>query len=275
MDNNAEIDPWAKLGNLDQGTKNNESSQENLEQAEQWQESMLDAPEFSGDTAVPTPISEMPIEVSAEKYAESPMKAEKCDDSIANAGAVLAYGFNAASKEKGVDTVVQAIKNFVPNGQDDPVKQLLSEIGIDTKEELSELSDESRASKTAENAFRTDNINAPPAANKSESGAISAIQDFKELVSEIESAPEYANLRANAMRNGRGIYEEAIAEYNTRDLTTLFNALKEQKEAMQNQKLEAEKTQQESLADNQTENQSSTEKSSPETDATASNGFNS
>lgn len=271
MDNNAEIDPWAKLGNLDQGTKNNESSQENLEQAEQWQESMLDAPEFSGDTAVPTSISEMPIEVSAEKYAETPMEAEKRDDSIANAGAVLAYGFNAASKEKGVDTVVQAIKNFVPNGQDDPVKQLLSEIGIDTKEELSELSDESRASKTAENAFRTDNINAPPAANKSESGAISAIQDFKELVSEIESAPEYANLRANAMRNGRGIYEEAIAEYNTRGLTTLFNALKEQKEAM----LEAEKTQQESPADNQTENQSSTEKSSPETDATASNGLNS
>ena len=77
------------------------------------------------------------------------------------------------------------------------------------------------------------------------------------------------------MRNGRGIYEEAIAEYNTRDLTTLFNALKEQKEAMQNQESEAEKTPQESPAGNQTENQSSTEKSSPETDATASNGLNS
>ena len=227
-----ETDPWANMGNLTpQGNQGGEVSTENLKRAEEWNQAMQDSPAFGGDAQPqPTITAESPMGTPIEANPQPLQNNEERDSNISDAEAILFQGpINAAAKEKGVDVVVQGIKNFVYTGQGDPMKQLLAEIGIDTQQEKQELAEESQAIKPAEAAFREENINAPTAATRSEEGTLSAIQKFKELIAEVESSEEYAPLRANAMKYGKSIWEEAISEYNVRDLTTLFDALSKQK----------------------------------------------
>lgn len=242
MDDQTQIDPWANMGNRIPGT-NPEVTKEGLERAATWEQAMTDAPEFAGNNFGQPTAPETPNDTNLET--------ENHDENIADASAILNYGLNAAAREKGVDAVVNTIKNFVYKGQGDPIIQLLTELGVDTPKEFNELKDESHAIKPDENIFRNESPNAPTTLNKSMEGALNAIQEFKLLITEVESSPEYNTLRNEALKNGKSIYGEALSKYDTRDLTTLFNALSEHK-------------------DNQIINQSSTENPSPETDATES-----
>jgi hypothetical protein len=239
------IDPWANMGNMGpQRPQNNEVSAENLKRAEEWNQAMQDPPAFSGEMqSQPVAPAEAPAGVSAEApvstLVETPVEApaqlpadgEQRDESIAEAEAILFQGpINAAAREKGIDTVVQGINNFVYSGQGDPMKQLLTEIGVDNKQDKQELAEEAQAIKPAETAFREENINAPTVTKKSEENTLGAIKEFKELIAEVESSPDYAGLRANAIKNGKSLWGEAVSEYGVRDLTTLFDALGKQKE---------------------------------------------
>lgn len=273
MENNAEIDPWAKMGNM-AGNKSGEISQEGLAREAEWNNAMTGAPEFSGnqfgEAAQSTP--ESPYETAVEQPAsESPER----DDNIADASAIINYGLNAAAREKGVEATIQAINNFVPNGTGDPIKQLFVELGIDTGAEVKDVIEESRAIRPDENAFRSENINAPTTMNRSYEGALNAIKEVKELVAEVQTSPAYANLRAEAVRYNKGLFEYAVSKYGVRDLTVLFGALSEQKENPDKKAPDSttptpESAEEESEED-QTANQSSTTNSSPETDAAANN----
>ncbi len=252
MDNNAEVDPWAKIGNTA-----GEVTQEGLAREAAWNNAMADAPEFGGEQNQPTPKTQ--YENSA-TTGEAPER----DDNIADASAIINYGLNAAAREKGVEETVQAINNFVFKGDEDPVKQLFGDLDIDTGAEMKDVIEESRASKPQENAFR-DDVNAPAPAEKSKEGALNAIKEFKELVAEVETSPAYANLLAEALKANKGIFEYAVSKYGTRDLTVLFSALNELKEKPNNTVEQATLEPEE----DQSENQSSTENPSPDTDATA------
>ena len=191
-------DPWVNMGNLStQGPQNGEISAENLKRAEEWTQAMQEPPAFSGEiqsqptatveTPVGTPIKSL-AEASAETSTQLPSDAEQRNESIAEAEAILYQGpINAAAREKGIEQVVQSIKNFVYDGSGNPINQLLNDASIDTQKELTDMAEEQRAIKQAENTFRTENINAPVATKKSEIGALSAIKDFKELIAEVET----------------------------------------------------------------------------------------
>ena len=234
-------DPWANMGNLSpQGPQNGEVSAENLKRAEEWNQAMQNPPAFSGEiqpqpvTTAETPAGapiEAPVEAPVEAPAQLPTDGEERDENIAEAEAILFQGpINAAAREKGIDTVVQGINNFVYSGQGDPMKQLLTEIGVDNKQDKQELAEEAQAIKPAETAFREENINAPTVTRKSEENTLGAIKGFQKLIAEVESSPDYASFRANAMKNGKSLWGEAVSEYGVRDLTTLFDALGKQKE---------------------------------------------
>ena len=288
MENNAEIDPWAKMGNV-AGNKSGEVSQDGLAREAEWNNAMTDAPEFSGNQfgeatpATPESSSEVATEQSADKSPER-------DDNVADASAIINYGLNAAARERGVEATIQAINNFVYNGDGDPIKQLFIELGIDTGAEVKDLIEESRAAKPNEDAFRNENINAPNTINKSLEGALNAIKEVKELVAEVQSSPAYANLRAEAKKTGKGYFEYAVSKYGVRDLTVLFGSLGQLKEAPSSKSTpeatpESDKSNEAERSENETEenagknppqetqseNQSSTINFSPDTDATARN----
>lgn len=268
---NSEIDPWAQIGNMNTNS-NGEVSQESLERAAEWENSMSNAPEFAGDQF--SDYQNTDSEMGAEQANND---SETFNKSISDASAIINYGLNAAARETSVDSVIQTINNFVPNYQESPVQQLLSELGIDTKKEVDDLNNEKEASKTEENDFISNDINANFTTNKSIEGELQAIQDVKELVSEVQASPIYSQLRSEASSAGKGVFEYAVSKYPVRDLVTLFKTLSEQKAEDLSEKLEnpEEPKQPEenavedsTIPNNQTENQSSTEKSSPETDAT-------
>ena len=259
MDNstNPEIDPWATMGNMSVNQPG-EASPENLEKAAAWEKSMSDAPNFAG-----------------EQNANNEQNENEYDQSISDASAIINYGLNAAARETSVESVIQTINNFVPNGNDKPIEQLFLNLGIDTEKEKDDLKEEQQASKTNENAFLSSN-NAPSTTKKSTEGALQAIKEVKELVAEVQTSPEYANLRLEASAAGKGVFEYAVSKYAVRDLTVLFKVLSEQKRANKasgtegpEQPPETNKNA-ENIDENQISNQQSTEKSSPETDATAS-----
>ena len=211
MDNKAgEVDPWASVGNM-AGNKSGETvSAEGLAREAKWNNAMADAPEFAGNK-------------------QSTPEVPERDKNISDASAILKYGLNAAAREVGVETVVQTINNFVPNGQEDPIKQLYNNLGIDTRAEYQDLADEARASKPRETDYISSSVNAPASMKRSPEDALDAIKEVKELVAEVQSSPAYANLRAEAVRAGKGIFEYAVHKYGVRDLTVLFNELSNEK----------------------------------------------
>lgn len=211
QDNNANIDPWANMGNM--GNRAPEPSQAQIEKADAWSSAMSDV-EFAGD--------------SNSEVAER-------DDGIANASALINYGLDAAAREIGVEAVVQKIKTFDAAGHADPIAALYKELGIDTEKEVEDLRDERMAAKNAEIAWR-DSINAPESNKRSVEGAFKAIADFKELITEVEGADEqYSALRKDAAAADMGYFEYAVKDFGQKSLTGLFSVLAEQK------KMEAEK----------------------------------
>lgn len=219
MDNSSnQMDPWANMGNL--STSNlGETSPESAARAAEWSEAMEDAPEFNG-----------------EQKEEAPDR----DQNIAEASAILNYGLNAASRETSVEQVIQTISNFIPKADEDPIDQLMIELGIDTKEEVEDLEDESKASKLNEEKYRQD-VNAPATIKRSREGALIAIREVKDLVNEVKTSPAYAGLRAEALSSNKGLFEYAVSKFGVRDLTVLFSALAEEKrkyESEQNKKPE-------------------------------------
>ena len=292
QDNTAEKDPWAKLGNTI-GNKTSEVTPEGLAREASWNAAMADAPEFTGDQLNEAGIPNLPDSYETTVTEPTDVTAEeapKRDENIADASAIINYGLNAASHEKGVEQVIQTINNFVSKGDEDPIEQLFNDLDIDTKTELKDTAEEARAAKPEENAFRSEDINAPATINKSHEGALAAIQNVKDLVTEVQTSPAYADLRAEALSSGLGVFEYAVKKYAVRDLTVLFRALSEQKQEYEQANKKSAQTAEEPTEkpaeqpeeapektpqEAQTENQFSTTNSSPETDATASNGFKS
>lgn len=214
MDNKAgEVDPWASVGNM-AGDKSGETvSAEGLAREAAWSNAMADVPEFGSTNTT-----------------QSAPEAPERDKNISEASAIIKYGMNAAAREVGVETVMQTINNFVPDANGDPIKQLYLELGIDTKEEISDLADEAKASKTQENTFLRENANAPISTKRSNEDALLAIKEVKELVSEVKTSPAYGDLREEALHNKKGIFEYAVSKYGVRDLTVLFDALSAEKQ---------------------------------------------
>ncbi len=200
-----------------------ELSTEQAARADAWENAMADMPEKSY----------IPLENNEET---------KRDEGIADAAVLINYGLNAAARELGVETVVQRIKDFDPSGSDNLVRDLYNHLGINDPTEKTNLRDAASASKKDEVAFR-ESENAPVTLNKSSAGALEAIKDFKELVSEVEGAdPRYQELREGAKAAGKGIFEFAVMQYGVRDLTVLFNVLAEQKEQKNNNDASLEET---------------------------------
>ena len=286
MDNNAsEKDPWANLGNMGSGNKSGEVSAEGLAREKAWNDAMRDAPEFAGNTTpFYTQIETFPEVASPESNDAAQEPGEERDESISGAADIIKYGLNAAAKEYGVEVVIQTINNFVPNGQENPIRQLFRQLGVDSKTEVNDVREEARAAQPRLNEFITEDINAPTTLNKSNSGAMNAIKEVKELVAEVQTSPDYALLRAEAMKFGKGVFEYAVYKYNVRDLTVLFDALSEyKKEATKPAEASEEPSETDEKANDistpeeiklthQIENHSSSANSGPDTDAAASNG---
>lgn len=279
MDNQANIDPWAKLGNMGTGNKSNEVSEEGLKREAEWNEVMEDVPPFGGETPIHTHMETFPEIASPESNQTPSEEGEIRDENISDASAIINFGLNAAAKQIGVEKVIEVIDGFVPNGRDDPIKQLFIELGVDTKTERDDVFYEARAAKPREEAFRSEDINAPITRNRALEAKFNAIQEVKQLVAEVKSSPAYSQLRSEAMTAGKGVFEYAVSKYDVRDLTVLFRALSEQKKAAESKGTNPEEepkpeelTEEEKELLNQIESHLSTENSSPETDAAASNG---
>lgn len=210
MENDAELDPWASMGNMGTSNTSGEVSAESAERAAKWESAMEDAPEFN--------------------------------EGVADASAIINYGINAAAREVGVEKTVQAIKNFNINScPENPIKGLFDALGIDTPAEFKDFHEEQTASRISENAFRNSD-NHPATMNRSMAGAIEAIRDMKELIAEVETAdPAYNELRQNAHTFGKGIFEYAVFGLKAPGLVELFQSL-EQMRSKKEEKAEEEKT---------------------------------
>lgn len=154
---------------------------------------------------------------------------EEFDKGIADAAALINYGLNAAARELGVETVVQKIKGFDASGRENPIADLFEYLGIDTPEEAKNIENTSEAAEAGEQEFRSGVNN--PGVNNSHEGAFKALDDMKELISEVEGAdPRYEELRAGARAAGKGYFEYAVSEFGTQGLTELFGVLAQQRE---------------------------------------------
>lgn len=151
---------------------------------------------------------------------------EERNDGIADAAALINYGLNAAAMQVGVETVVQKIKNFDASGREDPIGDLFDYLGVSMPEDRK---NSAKASADKVQVFR-DNVNAP-STQKSTEGAFKALDDMKELISEVEGAdPRYKELRQGAKTMGKGYFDYAVMNYGTRGLTELFDELAKQRE---------------------------------------------
>ena len=74
---------------------------------------------------------------------------------------MINYGaLDAAARDLGVGVVVQKIKDFDASGRENPIGDLLKELGIDTPAEEKMIQEEERANVANEAAFR-ESVNAP------------------------------------------------------------------------------------------------------------------
>ena len=146
-----------------------------------------------------------------------------------DAAAIIGYGLDAVSRRIGVEQTVQLIKNFDATGSDNPIKDLYEYMGINTSEEFRDVSLEAGQAKPNVAEFREES-GMPVTARPSKEGALKAIEDMKELISEVETSPRYTELRAGARSAGKGYFDYAVQDYSKRGLTELFTVLAEQKE---------------------------------------------
>ena len=151
------------------------------------------------------------------------------NEGVSDAARLIDYGLDAATKQFGVEGVVQRIKGFDVSGSMNPIGDFLKELGVNTREERKELREENEAEKVSREEFR-ENMDVEQQ-KKSIEGALKAIADMKELIAEVEDAdPRYEELRENAKRAGMGYFEYAVKEYGTRNLSKLFESLNAQRE---------------------------------------------
>lgn len=154
------------------------------------------------------------------------------NNSIADAASIINYGLDAIARQKGpggVEEVVQGIKSFNVAGSDNPIRDLYNHLGINTKEDFKDAQEESAATRYLKDQFRKE-YSAPKTDRKSLEGAIKAIEDMKELITEVEGAdPRYEEIRMGARAYGKGYFEYAIKDYGVQGLTELFTVLTNQK----------------------------------------------
>lgn len=171
--------------------------------------------------------------VSNEGYGEGVKKSIESEGEynadISDAAAIINYGLNAAALKYGVPKVVETIKNYDPEGSTNPVKDLFESLGVDTPEEFKEVKEEARAIASSEEEFRVEQ-SVQGKGNNSNMGAMAAIKDMKELISEVEGAdPRYEDLRERARSFGVGVFEYAVKDFGVRGLTELFDVLAQQR----------------------------------------------
>ena len=154
---------------------------------------------------------------------------EQYDAGIADAAALINYGLDAAARELGVEVVVQKIKGFDASGRENPIGDLFKELGVNTPEGAESVQKEDAAAASDVLKFRSGVNN--PGQRRSYEGALKALDDMKELISEVEGAdPRYESLREGARTAGKGYFEYAVNEFGSRGLTELFGVLAEQRE---------------------------------------------
>ena len=202
---------------------NSEPSEADLARADKWESAMNadDLPPFAGeDPMAPTDAELAPPEaIGAEE-------AEKDNNSLSNAAAIINYGLNAAARQYGVETVVQKIKTFNMAGSENPIKDLFTYLGINAPAETNEVRMERAATRMEEANFYENSEAAPNTRKRSIEGAFQAIQDMKNLIAEVEGTnPRYEELRRRAKAAGKGYFEYAVGSNVNRGLTDLFNAL--------------------------------------------------
>ena len=175
-----------------------------------WAAAMQDAPEMAS------------AEVAGDNNQEQD---QNQIEGINDAAALINYGVDAAARELGVETVVQKIKTFDVSGPGDPIEKLFGYLGIDTPKEFDNVRYEFKAAKPAVAEFRENNE--IPMVKRSNAGAIKAIKDMKELISEVEGAdPAYDELRNGAKGMQKGYFEYAVMGIEKPGLTDLFDVLK-------------------------------------------------
>lgn len=201
---------------------------DDLQKAKDWEMAMAgekggEVPEFKGD--------KYGIAKEENNYYGEAVDDEsenKYDSDLAEASNILNFGLDSIARTFGIETTIKKIKEFDVSGRADPIGDLFLEFGIDTKVEADDLDDEDEANATKVNVARRE-VNAV-SQSKSVEAARRAIQEMKELISEIEGAdPKYETLREGAKQAGMGYFEYAIKDYNTRGLTELFQVLASQK----------------------------------------------
>ncbi len=220
-----------------------EVSAEQMAKAERWESAMENGvPNYTGEQQFG--VANENNEFYGEAAADEAEAGEAYDKGISDAAALINYGLNAAAREKGVEYVVQTIRNFNAFGSEDPIKKLFSELGVDTPEEKRNIQEEDLATKENMEEFRG-GVNAP-SQTKSIEGALKAIEDMKELIAEVEVAdPRYEELRAGAKAAGKGYFEYAVSAFGTQDLTTLFKVLAMQREKVADKNEELKKPEEE------------------------------
>ena len=214
MDGNSfEVDPWVK-----------KSEEQILPPDQNFEESFKNGvPSFSGFG-------------SGEKNSESDDAATEYNEGLADAIAIINYGIDAAVREEGendaaaIQKVINVLRDFDVSNSENPIRDLFRSLGVESREEMSEVRDEADASAPAELELRTQ-YSMPKTDEKSREGAIAAIESMKELIAEVEGAsPIYDDLRQGARAAGMGVFEYAVKKSDTRSLTELFKVLAEQRE---------------------------------------------
>ena len=214
MDGNSfEVDPWAK-----------KSEEQILPPDQNFEESFKNGvPSFSGFG-------------SGEKNSESDDAATEYNEGLADATAIINYGIDAAVREEGendaaaIQKVTNVLRDFDVSNSENPIRDLFRSLGVESREEMSEVRDEADASAPAELELRTQ-YSMPKTDERSREGAIAAIKSMKELIAEVEGAsPIYEDLRQGARAAGMGVFEYAVKNSDTRSLTELFKVLAEQRE---------------------------------------------
>ena len=248
---------------------NKEVSAERMAEVAKWKDAMADAPGFAGDAfGVANKDGEM-VENNfgianesngyyGETINDGAENNQEYDDDISGAAALINYGVDAAARKYGVENVVQKLKGFDFSGREDPIGDFFQYMEIENPAKNMVPTTENEKSKLAIGEFR-ENINAP-SQKKSVEGAFKAIEDMKELISEVEGAnPAFEVIREKARREGKGYFEAAVSEYSSPGLTELFSVLAQQREKVDNVDEENEV-----VDDNKSENVSEPEQLNPE-----------
>lgn len=193
--------------------------EENIKRAEEFEEVMSGVQEFPGDA--------FGNYVGSEETDDSDKESVN-NEGIIDAAAIVNRYVDAASRNQGVETVVQLIKTFDYKGEGNPMQALMKHLGIDTAKEQSDLEKDAAAERVDTELM--DGVQRPAQAETA-TGVLAAINNMKELISEVEGADErYAGLRKGAREMGIGIFEYTSKQYNAQNLSGVLQVLAEQRE---------------------------------------------